>query len=310
MSGSIGGKRIKRAEVQPTLDNYINKVLKGFPGFVSAQITGSYNAGTKADHGDIDIAVHIKGTDVKTVKKEFKNYLDGLDDETTPRFVFGKNEGKKSQLYGAIVTCGFPINGRPEDYVQIDNIIVTNENEQRFQKEFLDLDAAKQGLIMGLMRVILHHKNPDKILEYIGMTDLPKLPSNQEYEFVLSSAGLSFRRVTLNNEMREASRDELWRSANWDIVKYILSDFNLKDSYEDLLVQVEKMVRNNDRSRQRIVGIMKSMIRVGPGEVGTPKGDGKLAAIELAEKTLKVFESLSLKEMIKESNMIDLKDFI
>lgn len=310
MSGSIGGKRIKRAEVQPTLDNYINKVLKGFPGFVSAQITGSYNAGTKADHGDIDIAVHIKGTDVKTVKKEFKNYLDCLDDETTPRFVFGRNEGKKSQLYGAIVTCGFPISGRPEDYVQIDNIIVTNENEQRFQKEFLDLDAAKQGLIMGLMRVILHHKNPDKILEYIGMTDLPKLPSNQEYEFVLSSAGLSFRRVTLNNEMREASRDELWRSANWDIVKYILSDFNLKDSYEDLLMQVEKMVRNNDRSRQRIVGIMKSMIRVGPGEVGTPKGDGKLTAIELAEKTLKVFESLSLKEMIKESNMIDLKDFI
>ena len=26
MSGSIGGKRIKRAEVQPTLDNYIEKV--------------------------------------------------------------------------------------------------------------------------------------------------------------------------------------------------------------------------------------------------------------------------------------------
>lgn len=310
MSGSIGGKRIKRAEVQPTLDNYINKVLKGFPGFVSAQITGSYNAGTKADHGDIDIAVHIKGTDVKTVKKEFKNYLDGLDDETTPRFIFGRNEGKKSQLYGAIVTCGFPISGRPDDYVQIDNIIVTNENEQKFQKEFLDLDAAKQGLIMGLMRVILHHKDPNKILEYIGMTDLPKLPSNQEYEFVLSSAGLSFRRVTLNNEMREASRDELWRSANWDIVKYILSDFNLKDSYEDLLVQVERMVRNNDRSRQRIVGIMKSMIRVGPGEVGTPKGEGKEAAIKLAEKTLKVFESLSLKDMVRESYIPKLIDYI
>ena len=34
MSGSIGGKRIKRSEVQPTLDLYIEKVLKGFPGFV------------------------------------------------------------------------------------------------------------------------------------------------------------------------------------------------------------------------------------------------------------------------------------
>ena len=174
MSGSIGGKRIKRAEVQPTLDNYIEKVLKGFPGFVSAQITGSYNAGTRADHGDIDIAVHIKGNDVKTVKKNFKAYLDSLSDDLTPKFVFGRNEGKKAQLYGSIVTCGFPINGRPEDYVQIDNIIVTNENEQRFQREFLDLDAAKQGLVMGLIRVILHHKNAAKILDHIGLVDLPK----------------------------------------------------------------------------------------------------------------------------------------
>lgn len=309
MSGSIGGKRIKRAEVQPTLDKYIEKVLTRFPGFVSAQITGSYNAGTRADHGDIDIAVHIKGNDVKTVKKNFKNYLDSLSDDLTPKFVFGRNEGKKSQLYGAIVTCGFPIDGREDDYVQIDNIIVTNENEQRFQREFLDLDTAKQGLIMGLIRVILHYKDPNKILEYIGLVDLPKLSGNQEYEFVLSSAGLSFRRVTLGNDMGEVSRDELWRSANWDIVEYILSDFNLKESYETLLKKVAKMVKNDERSRRRIVGIMKSMIRVGPGEVGTPKGIGKENAIKLAAETLNVFESVSLKDYIMENmNFTKLED--
>lgn len=286
MSGSIGGKRIKRSEVQPTLDLYIEKVLKGFPGFVSAQITGSYNAGTKADHGDIDIAVHINGSDIKTIKKNFKNYLDGLSDELTPKFIFGRNKGNKSQLYGTIVTCGFPIYGRPDDYVQIDNIVVTNENEQRFQKEFLDLDAAKQGLIMGFIRVILHHKDPNKILDYIGLVDLPKLSGNQEYEFVLSSAGLSFRRVTLSSDMKEVSRDELWRSANWDIVKYILSGINLKDSYEDILDQVYNLVKRDRRSRERIIGIMKSMIKVGPGEVGTPKGIGKENAIRLAEEKL------------------------
>ena len=59
MSGSIGGKRIRREEVQPTLDRYIERVLSKMPGFVSAQITGSYNAGTRKDHGDIDLAVHI-----------------------------------------------------------------------------------------------------------------------------------------------------------------------------------------------------------------------------------------------------------
>ena len=299
MSGSIGGKRIKRSEVQPTLDRYIEKVLKGFPGFVSAQITGSYNAGTKTDHGDIDIAVHIKGNDIKTIKKNFKNYLDGLSDELTPKFIFGRNEGKKSQLYGAIVTCGFPIYGRPDDYVQIDNIIVTNENEQRFQKEFLDLDAAKQGLIMGLIRVILHHKDPNKILDYIGLVDLPKLSGNQEYEFVLSSAGLSFRRVTLSSDMKEVSRDELWRSANWDIVKYILSGINLKDSYEDILDQVYNLVKRDRRSRERIIGIMKSMIKVGPGEVGTPKGIGKENAIRLAEEKLGIGKLIDLKNYIE-----------
>ena len=299
MSGSIGGKRIKRSEVQPTLDRYIEKVLKGFPGFVSAQITGSYNAGTKTDHGDIDIAVHIKGNDIKTIKKNFKNYLDGLSDELTPKFIFGRNEGKKSQLYGAIVTCGFPIYGRPDDYVQIDNIIVTNENEQRFQKEFLDLDAAKQGLIMGLIRVILHHKDPNKILDYIGLVDLPKLSGNQEYEFVLSSAGLSFRRVTLSSDIKEVSRDELWRSANWDIVKYILSGINLKDSYEDILDQVYNLVKRDRRSRERIIGIMKSMIKVGPGEVGTPKGIGKENAIRLAEEKLGIGKLIDLKNYIE-----------
>lgn len=301
MSGSIGGSRIKRAEVRPTLDKYIERVLNGFPGFVSAEITGSYNAGTRADHGDIDIAVHIKGSDAKTVKKNFKKYLDSLGDDLTQTFVFGTNKGKKSQLYGSIVTCGFPIDGREDEYVQIDNIIVTNENEQKFQRKFLDLDAAKQGLVMGLMRVILHHTDREKILDHIGLVDLPKLSSNQEYEFVLSSAGLSFRLVTLSSEMKEVAREELWRSANWDLVEYILSDFDLSESYEDLLVKVEKVVRNNERSRRRIVGIMKSMIRVGPGEVGTPKGDGKVRAIQLAKDTLQIHESLHLNEYLKES---------
>lgn len=296
MSGSIGGKRIRREEVQPTLDRYIERVLSKMPGFVSAQITGSYNAGTRKDHGDIDLAVHIKGTNVAQVKKAFKAHLDGLD---LPEFVTGKNQGKKSQLYGAIVTCGFPIFGREDDYVQIDNIIVTNENEQRFQRQFLDLDAAKQGLVMGYMRTILHHKDADKILDHIGLVDLPKPGANQEYEFVLSSAGLSFRLVTLNADMRETNREELWRSANWDLVEYILDPLDLSKSYEELLDQVAKIVKNDNRSKRRIVGIMKSMIKVGPGEVGTPKGDGKIAAIERAETILK-----------EECKMVSLYDYL
>jgi hypothetical protein len=256
----------------------------------------------------LKIHIHISETrkEVEDCMREHDGmspveYLDSLGDDLTPTFVFGTNKGKKSQLYGSIVTCGFPIDGREGEYVQIDNIIVTNENEQKFQRKFLDLDAAKQGLVMGLMRVILHHTDREKILDHIGLVDLPKLSSNQEYEFVLSSAGLSFRLVTLSSEMKEVAREELWRSANWDLVEYILSDFDLSESYENLLVKVEKVVRNNERSRRRIVGIMKSMIRVGPGEVGTPKGDGKVRAIQLAKDTLQIHESLHLNEYLKES---------
>ena len=37
---------------------------------------------------------------------------------------------------------------------------------------------------------------------------------------------------------------------------------------------------------------MKSMIRVGPGEVGTPKGDAKVAGIRLAHQVLNVPECM------------------
>lgn len=287
MSGSIGGSRILREEVQPTLNNYINNVLKGFPGFVSAQITGSYNAGTKKDHGDIDLAVYIEGDDIKKIKKDFKEYLELLDDGLTPRFIFGRNEGRKAQMYGTIVTCGAPISGREDCYVQVDNIIVNSKEAQRFQKEFLDLDAAKQGLLMGLIRVILNYRNFNTILNRIGISTLPGLGWNQEYEFVLSSAGVSLRRVTLNEEMKEVSRDELWRSCDWDVVKFIINGFDFSLPYEELLDKVAVMTMGDDRSRRRIIGIMKSMVNVGIAEQGTSKGDAKENAIRLVEEKLK-----------------------
>ena len=99
--------------------------------------------------------------------------------------------------------------------------------------------------------------------------------------------------------MKEVSRDELWRSANWDIVKYILSGINLKDSYEDILDQVYNLVKRDRRSRERIIGIMKSMIKVGPGEVGTPKGIGKENAIKLAEEKFGIGKLMDLKNYIE-----------
>lgn len=282
MSGSIGGSRIKREQLIPTYLKYVDEVLKKFPGYILSNITGSYNTGVKKDHGDIDLVVYIKGDDVKNIKKEFKKYLDSLD---LPIFISGKNMGKKSQMYGSIVTCGYPIVGEENNYVQIDNIIVNSDESMRFQKNFLDLDAAKQCLLIGLIRIIFPY-----VCYRIDMSILNKLGNlseNQEYEFVLSTAGLSLRKVTLSDEMKELDREEVWRTNDWSYVEWLLNDFDINKTYEELLFDIDKFTKNNKRSRNRMIGIMKSMINIGPGEAGTDKADYKYNSIKLIENILK-----------------------
>lgn len=290
MSGSIGAHRINRGDVQPTLDDYIDKVLKLFPGYQDCAITGSYNAGTKKDHGDIDLIVYIDAKDIKKLKKDFKNYLDNLPDNITVPFSTGKRQGDKAQLFGAIVTCGFPIHGTI-DPVQIDNILVTTRKDATFQRSFLNLNAQKQALFQGLVRVVLMHSNPRSIFAHFGLNELPEPGPSQEYEFVLSTSGLSLRMVNLTGDFKEISRTEVWRSNDWGDVEWLLRDYNIDDDYENILPIVAKKIKD-ERSRRRIVGIMKSMIRVGPGEVGTPKGDAKEAGIRLAHEVLGVAESM------------------
>jgi len=290
MSGSIGGHRINRGDVQPTLDDYIEKVLKPFPGFQDCAITGSYNTGTKKDHGDIDLVVYIDAKDVKKLKKDFKAYLEKLPDDITIPFSVGKRKGDKAQMFGSIVTCGFPIHGT-SDPVQIDNILVTTRNDATFQRSFLNLNAQKQALFQGLVRVLLQHENSASIFHHFELTNLPDPAAGQEYEFVLSTSGLSLRLVNLTSDFKEISRTEMWRSNNWSDVEWLLKDYNMDDDYENIIPMVAKRIRD-ERSRRRIVGIMKSMIRVGPGEVGTPKGEAKEQGIRLAQQTLQVESSM------------------
>lgn len=288
MSGSIGADRIPRSAVQNTVDKYIEKVLSGFDGFRSAKITGSYNTGQKKDHGDIDLAVHIEAgdRDIKTVKKELMSYLESNPD--TIAFRSGRNKGKKAQMYGTVVTCQFPIVGFEGLAVQIDNMVVLSEKDQEYQKNFLDADAAKQGLEMGLVRVILQEENPEQVFKRMGIKKLPELDKNQELEFVLSSSGLSLRKVTLE-DFKETAREEIWRSNDWQDVVKLLKNYDLSQDFDHLLGQVKEKVQS-PRSRRRIVGIMKSMINVGVGEKGTPKGDAKERAIQAAVNGLGVLE--------------------
>lgn len=294
MSGSIGADRIPRSAVQDTVDKYISQVLSGFEGFKSAKITGSYNTGQKKDHGDIDLAVYVEAgdRDLRTVKKDLMAYLESSP--VTIPFRAGRHKGQKAQMYGTVVTCQVAIEGFEGLAVQVDNMVVLSEKDQEYTQNFLDADAAKQGLMMGITRVILQEESPEKVFARMGIKNLPKLEPNQEFEFVLSGSGLSLRKVTLDN-FKEIDREEIWRTNDWQNVIKLLENYDLSQDFDHLLGQVKEKVQS-PRSRRRIIGIMKSMINVGAGEEGTPKGDAKERAIQAATTSLGTLEEVEGEE--------------
>lgn len=291
MSGSIGANRILREDVKPTVDNFENLVLKKFQGYKKLEITGSYNAGTKKDHGDIDICIWIDSNkDIKEVKKEFKTYLENLSDDLTPRFRSGKNSGKKAQMYGNIVTCQFNINNS-NNPVQIDNIVVLSHEELHFQKTFLNLDAQTQTFMTAIVRVAQDDIKQNAFKNF-NITNIPYLNDNQELEFVLSMSGLSLRKVTLDENMKTLDKEEIWRTQKWDYVNWLVEETiymsPICKTYEELLDRAAIVFKDDERSRRRMCGIMKSMINIGPGEIGTSKGDAKKQGIKLAYDKLSV----------------------
>ena len=117
MSGSAGGNRIPREAVQPTVDDYIKKIISKYPGFKSAKVTGSYNTSNKVDFGDIDLVVQIEGEDKKLIKQELAKFFSSLPDSVIVPFKSEKYSGKKFMNTGELVTILYPISGYPDQFV-------------------------------------------------------------------------------------------------------------------------------------------------------------------------------------------------
>jgi len=290
MSGSIGANRIPREAVEPTVKKYIENILKKYPPFRSAKISGSYNTVIKPDHGDLDLIIHVDAgeDDKKLLKKKFAEYLNSLPDDVTVPFKAGRHQGKKTAGTGDIVITQIPVEGYPDLTVQVDNMIVTSEQESDYRKSFLDIPGEKQALIIGLVKTILMEEDPEKVFKRLGITNLPKLDPNQEFEFNLSSKGLTLRLVTLDDNYKEIARNDIWDSFDWNDVVKLFSNYDLNSSFEDLLAKIKTGLKN-PRSKNRIKGLFKSMLVIGAGEKGTPKGDNKekaLAQISQLEENL------------------------
>lgn len=286
MSGIASGDRITREALKATVKDYTEKVLKKIPGFKHVEVSGSYNSdASKNDFGDIDLIITIESKNDKSLtKKEIVKKLLELPTNLIVPFPEGNAKGKRTYNAGELISVLFPQSGVKGKFVQIDNIISLSKEEHDFKKNFLDLPASKQGLLIGLARSAWLEYG-DEALKKLNITK-PKLEKNQELEFILSSSGLTLRKVTLDG-FKELNREVIWESKNWKDVYNLFptNKYNFSAPFDDLVEEVKSKGFKNPRSAKRIEGLFQSMVSVKSGEVGKPKGQQKEKDIETVKKS-------------------------
>ena len=157
MSGVAGGDRIEAPHVRPTTDNYVSSVLSKFPGFTSADISGSFNYGNREDFGDIDLIVHIKGDDKKSIKQQLANYFASLPDSTIVPFKSPKYKGRKYYNAGELVSVLFPQSSYSDKTVQIDNIVAILKNNRWIMEDNPRVQTVLQDRFNNMKQS--HNKN-------------------------------------------------------------------------------------------------------------------------------------------------------
>ena len=281
MSGVTGAERVRsRADFAQFVDEY-REVISNFPGYVSMTTSGSYNSDLSKDtFGDIDLIIQIGNcVDKRLVKELMVIYFETMPNDVIMPFTSEKHSGKRTSNTGELVSVRF--HSKTLGYsVQIDNIVALSAEEVEFKREFLDMPAEKQGLILGLVKVALIEKGEFDLA--VLSLKIPKLFNpgpDAEYEFSLSSSKLELRLVHYRPGTTEhLQHDIYWTSQNWNDVKQLLNQYDLDKPFHELLIDVKNTI-TNPRSAKRIMGLFKSMVTVKSGEVGTPKGEIKERAL-------------------------------
>jgi hypothetical protein len=296
-SGVAGADRVKsRQDFKQFLASY-QHVLSKFPGFVSMTPSGSYNSNpNKQDFGDIDLIVHIQSDqDKATVKKELQAFFTKMPETVIVPFSSAKHAGKRTYNAGELISVRYHDDALGYS-AQVDNIVALDAAEASFKQSFLDMPAEEQGLILGLTKIATIETEPAVLFQKLGIKIKEPLAQDQEYEFNLSGVELQLRRVTYEpGTFKQANREVLWSSKNFNDVQKLLFQYDLTAGFDDLLQQCKRNIRN-PRSGERMKGVFASMISVKSGEVGTAKGAGKEAALAKIQQTFKenrsIFRSL------------------
>src|SRR5574344_8084 len=286
-SGSTGADKISRSAVQPTVDFFINKVLKGFKGFKSAKIAESSNLSVKKGCSDIDLVVYVTDDDLKKVRQEYRDYVTNLPDDTVIPFkVGGVSRGTKVQLSGETATCQVPMQGFEGLLVQIDCVFVSSEKEQEYKTNYLSLPTTKQKLILALVQVVLKEEKPEQVFARLGIKKLPKLEKNQFLEFNLHETGLTLQKTTEKEEgtPETTNSEQIWRSMDWSDVTKLLANYDLTQDFDGLLSQVATKLKHTS-SKRRILNFLHATVKVDdPEKKGTPEGDEQQRELDAADK--------------------------
>jgi Zn-dependent peptidase ImmA (M78 family) len=278
MSGAAGGVTINKEDLKATIRDYRETVLKPLNLDKSYNITGIRRRPEKNVFGDIDVVISFPGGDKKDLKQEFARHLEQID--KIPTIPHKKN--LKYFIHGSIVTTLFPIVGKENQYVQIDNIVASSKDEGKFTYSMLDLPAQEQGLALGLAKTVFTELNDNQINQLFKDLNIPQdieTPGEgEEYDFNLNTSELSLRIVPIGQN----GGREIWKSTNFNDIKTLLKSLGIdieKDKFEDM-IQIIKQFKNR-RSIDRLKGMFTRNIRVGDAEVGRDKGIAKQKSIDI-----------------------------
>jgi hypothetical protein len=276
MSGAAGGTRINKEDLKFTIRDYRDSILKPLGLDKSYNITGVRSRPEKNVFGDIDIVVSFPGGDKKELKQDLAKFLEHI--EKIPTIAHKNN--KKYFIHGNIVTILYPIFGKENEYVQIDNIVTASKEEGKFTFNMLDLPAQEQTLAIGLAKTIfteLDEKQIENLFKELGITNPEKPNEGEEYDFNLNPSELTLRIVPIGkNDGRE-----IWKSNKFEDVKKLTSALGInieKDKFDNIIPKIKKF--KNRRSIDRLKGMFVRNIRVGDAEKGIEKGIKKQQAID------------------------------
>jgi hypothetical protein len=288
MSGAAGGTRIKKEDLKATIRDYRDNVLKPLGLDTSYTITGVRSRPEKEIFGDIDVVVSFPGGDKKELKQTLAKFIEQVN--KIPEIPQKNN--KKYFIHGSIVSILYPISGKENEYVQIDNIVTASEDEGKFTYKMLDLPAQEQGLALGLVKAVfteLDQNQIDQLFKDLKITNIEKPGEGEEYDFNLNPSELSLKIVKTGTSEGKT----IWKSNKFSDIKTVLSALGIdieKDKFDTIVNKIKKF--KNRRSIDRLKGMYARNIRVGDAEVGLEKGIKKQQSLDAVSALQEKYSAL------------------